>query len=141
MAWLWDAMTTEISDTCMFLSTAKKIWKALEETYSKAKDVAQIYDVKVKTVAAKQGNKTVTEVIKAKSSANAALLKEYIEQDRVYDFLVGLNSDFDQVRAQILGKEKIPGISEVVAIVRNEESRRGLMLTIPPVESSTMKVD
>jgi len=33
----------------------------MEQTYSKAKDVAQIYDVKVKTVAAKQGNKTVTE--------------------------------------------------------------------------------
>ncbi|XP_073224810.1 uncharacterized protein [Cicer arietinum] len=157
MAWLWDAMTSEISDTCMFLSTVKKTWKALEETYSKAKDAAQIYDVKVKTVAAKQGNKIVTEyanhlkalwmemdhyrAIKVKCPADAALLKEYIEQDRVYDFLVGLNSDFDQVRVQILGKEKVPGINEVVAIVRSEESRRGLMLTVPPVESSAMMVD
>jgi len=45
----------------MFLNSAKEIWNAMEQTYSKAKDVAQIYDVKVKTVAAKQGNKTVTE--------------------------------------------------------------------------------
>ncbi|XP_073222064.1 uncharacterized protein [Cicer arietinum] len=136
MAWLWDAMTSEINDTWMFLSIAKKIWKALEETYSKAKDAAQIYDVKVKHVTAKQGNKTVTDyanhlkalwmeldhyrVIQAKCSTNAALLKEYIEQDKVYDFLVGLNSDFDQVRVQILGKEKVPGLNEVMAIVRSE---------------------
>jgi hypothetical protein len=157
MGWLWSAMAPEISDTCMFLNTAKEIWKALEESYSKAKDAAQIYDVKVKTMAAKQGNKTVTEyanhlkalwmeldhyrVVKAKCSEDTTILKEYIEQDRVYDFLVGLNCDFDQVRVQILGKEKVPSINEVVAIVRSEESRRGLMLAPPPVESSAMLVE
>jgi len=46
-------------------------------------------------------------VIKAKCPDDSAMLKEYIKQDRAYDFLVGLNSNFDQVRAQILGKEKI----------------------------------
>ena len=38
---------------CLFLKSAKEIWEAVEQTYSKAKDVAQIYDVKVKTVVAK----------------------------------------------------------------------------------------
>ena len=81
----------------------------------------------MKTVAAKQGNKSVTEyanqlkslwmeldhyrVIKAKCSEDSAILKEYIEQDRVYDFLVGLNPEYDQVRIQILGKEKVPGLN------------------------------
>jgi len=60
MSWLWGSMTEEISGNCMFLGTAKNIWKSLEESYSKAKDDAQIYDVKVKTMGAKQGNKTVT---------------------------------------------------------------------------------
>ena len=45
----------------MFLATAKDIWDALQQTYSKAKDAAQVYEVKVKTMAAKQVNKTVTE--------------------------------------------------------------------------------
>lgn len=35
-------------------------------------------------------------VIKTKCSEDAATLNEYIEQDRVYDFPVGLNSEFDQ---------------------------------------------
>nr|KYP41064.1 Retrovirus-related Pol polyprotein from transposon TNT 1-94 [Cajanus cajan] len=154
MAWLWNSMVPEISDTCMFLKSAKEIWEAVEQTYSKAKDAAQIYDVKVKTVAAKQGNRSVTEyanqlkslwmeldhyrVIKAKCSEDSAILKEYIEQDRVYDFLVGLNPEYDQVRIQILGKEKVPGLNEVVAIIRSEESRRGLMLETSTTESSAM---
>ena len=30
MAWLWNSMTPEISDTCMFLATAKDIWDAIQ---------------------------------------------------------------------------------------------------------------
>ena len=74
----------------------------------------------MKTIATKQGSKTITEyanqlktlwqeldhykVIKTKCSEDAVVLKDFIEQDRVYDFLVGLNPEFDQVRIQILGK-------------------------------------
>ncbi|WVZ24536.1 hypothetical protein V8G54_003080 [Vigna mungo] len=127
MAWLWNSMVPEISGTCMFLKSAKEIWEAIEQTYSKAKDAAQIYDVKVKTL-----------VIKAKCSEDSAILKDYIEQDRVFDFLVGLNPEYDQVRIQILGKEKVPGLNEVVAIIRSEESKKGLMLETSTTESSTM---
>jgi hypothetical protein len=28
MSWLWSSMTEEISDNCMFLGSAKKIWKS-----------------------------------------------------------------------------------------------------------------
>ncbi|XP_022637194.1 uncharacterized protein LOC111241705 [Vigna radiata var. radiata] len=77
-------------------------------------------------------------VIKAKYPNDSAMLKEYIEQDRVYDFLVGLNYDFDQVRVQILGKDKVLRINEVVAMVRSEENRRRIMLESPTMENSAM---
>ena len=67
----------------------------------------------MKTIAAKQGSKIVTEyanqlktlwqeldhyrVIKTKCLKDAGVLKDFIEQDKVYDFLVGLNPEFDQV--------------------------------------------
>ncbi|XP_059444961.1 uncharacterized protein LOC132176698 isoform X2 [Corylus avellana] len=154
MAWLWNSMIPEISDTCMFLATAKDIWDAIQQTYSKARDAAQVYEVKVKTIAAKQGSKSVTEyanqlkslwqeldhyrVIKTKCPEDAAVLKDFIEQDRVYDFLVGLNPEFDQVRIQILGKQEVPCFNEVVALIRGEESRRGLMLEPQNTDSSAM---
>ena len=80
-------------------------------------------------------------VIKAKCAEDSTILKEYIEQDRVYDLLVGLNPEYDQVQIQILGKEKVPGLNEVVAIIRSEESRRGLMLKTPTTESSAMMTE
>ena len=57
MAWLWSSMVPVISDTCMFLATAKDIWDALQQTYSNARDVAQVYKVKVKIMATKEGTK------------------------------------------------------------------------------------
>lgn len=31
MAWLWNSMLPEISDTCMFLATAKDIWDLIHK--------------------------------------------------------------------------------------------------------------
>ena len=28
MSWLWNSMMPEVSDTCMFLTTAKEIWES-----------------------------------------------------------------------------------------------------------------
>ncbi|KAJ1387299.1 hypothetical protein SESBI_40121 [Sesbania bispinosa] len=122
MAWLWNSMVLEISDTCLFLKSTREIWETVEQTYSKAKDVVQIYDVKVKTMAIKQGNKSITKyanqlkaiwmefdhyrVIKTKCLEDSTILKEYIEQDRVYDFWVGLNPEYDQ------GKSGFPNIEK-----------------------------
>ena len=46
MSWLWNLMLPEISSTFMFLSTAKEIWEAVRQTYSKIRDVAQIIQIK-----------------------------------------------------------------------------------------------
>lgn len=43
-----------------------------------------------------------------KDPEDATTLRNFIDQDRVYDFLAGLNSEFDQVRVQILGKDEVP---------------------------------
>lgn len=80
-------------------------------------------------------------VIKTGCITYATKLREYIEQDRVYNFLVGLNFDFDHVRVYILGKEKVTNINDAVSIVRSEESRRELILTLPFVKSSAILVD
>ena len=136
-------MTPKISYTCMFLATAKDIWDAIQQTYSKARDAAQVHEVKVKTIAAKQGSRTIIEyvnqlktlwqehyryrVIKTKCPEDAAVLKDFIKQDRVYDFLVELNPEFDQVRIHILGKQEVLCFNKVVTLIRGEESRRSVM--------------
>ena len=63
-----------------------------------------------------------------KCSIKAPTHQEFIEQERVYDFLAGLNMELDQVRVQILGKESLSSLNEASAIVRGEKGRRNMML-------------
>ena len=87
----------------------------------------------MKTIAAKRGSKTVTEyvnklktlwqdlnhyrVIKPKCLVDVVVLKDFIEKDRIYDFLIGLSQEFDQVRIQILSKQEVSCFNEVVALI------------------------
>lgn len=61
MAKLWNSMMPEISNTCMVLSNANDIYNAIQQTYAKARDTTQVYEIKVKTLATKQESKSVTE--------------------------------------------------------------------------------
>ena len=97
-----------------------------------------IFEVKTKINSTKQGQLTVTEyynqmkslwleldqyqAIKMVCQEDVATLNQIIERDRNVEFLVGLNHEFDQVKVQVLGKDKLPNLNEVFAIIRSEEN-------------------
>jgi hypothetical protein len=60
--------------------------------------------------------------------ANTAQIKKMIEEECMYEFLGGLNSEYDPVRVHIFGKEPLPSLQEVFSYIQNEESRRSTML-------------
>jgi hypothetical protein len=71
---------------------------------------------------------------KMQCSDDAVILKNYMERERIFEFLVGLNIEFDQVRVQILGKESMPSLNEVVSLIKAEEGRRIVMFDVPNIE-------
>ncbi|RVW57796.1 hypothetical protein CK203_117495 [Vitis vinifera] len=123
-------MDPAISDTYMFLTTAKEIWDSIRQTYSKARDAAQVYEIK---------ELDHYRVFEMKCSEDTIILKNFIEKDRVYDFLVRLNPKFDQVRVQILGKEETPSLEKTISLIKVEESRRGIMLEPQTLEGGQQK--
>jgi cobalamin biosynthesis Mg chelatase CobN len=58
---------------------------------------------------------------------DATQIKKMIEEERIYEFLCGLNSEYDPVRVHIFGKEPLPSLQEVFSYIQNEESRRSTM--------------
>jgi len=61
-------------------------------------------------------------------SDDAVILKNYVERERIFEFLAGLNIEFDRMRVQILGKESLPSLNKVFSVIRAEEGRRTVML-------------
>ena len=107
MSWLWNSMLPQISDTCMFLGCGKEIWDAIGQTYSKVHHTAQIYQIKTKFFVTKQRNQSITEYsnylqglwqeidhyqcIQMSCSQDIASLKQFIENEHIYDFFASLN--------------------------------------------------
>lgn len=51
-----------------------------------------------------------------------------LENERVFEFLVGLNRELDDVRGRILSQKPLPSSREVFAEVRREENRWKVMI-------------
>jgi hypothetical protein len=120
------------------------------------KDAALIYEIKTKLSMTKQDNMMVIEYyntmksfwleldyyqdFKMQCNDDAVILKNYVERERIFEFLAGLNIEFDQMRVQILGKESLPSLNEVFSVIRAEEGRRTVMLDAPNTEGSAMLI-
>ena len=124
MTWLWNSMILDVSCNCMFLSSSREIWDALRQTFSKKQDIATSYELKMKIFSTKQGAMTVTDCyeiltglqtkldkyqnLQVECSKDASTLADFVNRDRIFEFLSGLNSEYDPIWVQILGKEKLP---------------------------------
>ena len=79
-----------------------------------------------------------------KCSEDAQQYKKIVEKDRVYQFLLGLNKDLDDVRGRILSIKPLPSVREDFSKVHREESLKKLMLgsqhPFLPTENSAMVV-
>ena len=58
---------------------------------------------------------------------DAAIYRKRVNDDRVFQFLAGLNESLDGVRRRILERSSLPSLGEVFAEVRQEASFRKVM--------------
>jgi hypothetical protein len=63
-------------------------------------------------------------------STDAAVQKKEIKEDRLYDFLAGLDPSLDQVRSQVLAQDPLPSVRNAFAFVRCEELRQATMMAV-----------
>ncbi|RDY09214.1 hypothetical protein CR513_06455, partial [Mucuna pruriens] len=60
--------------------------------------------------------------------ADSIAYTRLVERGKIFKFLHGLNSEYDPIRVQLLGKEKLPSLFEIFFILRSEETQRSVML-------------
>ena len=60
------------------------------------------------------------------------MLQKFVEREMIFEFLIGLNVEFDQVRVSVLGKESSPILNEVFSIIWAEKGWRIVVLALGP---------
>ena len=120
-------------------------------------DASVVYEIKTKINSTKQGSLSLTDYynrmncfwlkldhcqdIKMVYSEDVVTLTSMLDRDRIVEFLHGLNLEYDQVRAQILSKKKMPSFNELYFIVRSEEHRRAAMFNDNSLKGSAKVSD
>lgn len=144
MAWLINSMNNEIGENFLLYKTAKDIWDAAKVSYSSSENTSEIFEIEGKLHDLRQGDLSVSQYYNAltrywqqldmfeshnwKCSEDSALFKKIVEQKRTFKFLLGLNQSLDEVRGRVMGTKPLPSVREAFSKVRDEGSRKKLMM-------------
>ncbi|RVW87658.1 hypothetical protein CK203_041128 [Vitis vinifera] len=109
--WLLMSMSPEIMKRYLRLPTTQEIWSALLKAFYDGSDELQVFTLNQNAFTAKQIDS----------------IPKSIERQQVHIFLVGLDSDFEQVRGEILCKDPLPDLEESYALIRREAVRHANM--------------
>ena len=136
------------------MDNAYEIWIAAAQLYFQQGNDAQAYELRKKIHGFFQKDISLAEYFaklsslwqeldyyqnfQACCSQNAMNFQEMIAKKRVYDFLAGLNMEYDQIRVQVLGRHSFSSVREAYACVLQEESRRSAMIYSSPQDRSVL---
>ncbi|XP_078170329.1 uncharacterized protein LOC144564596 [Carex rostrata] len=136
MAAINNTMLPELGRNFLQVATARDMWLAVEATYSHKGDDARLFEIKESIRKCTQGNRSVQEYYSELQGLwNELKVCEKPcpncvgtgEKNQVFDFLMGLNSEYESVRSMVFAQLSLPPIGSVYYAVQREETRKRMM--------------
>ena len=139
MSWILNVLTKPIADSIIYTKTARQMWVEFEERFGQVNG-AKLYQVKKEMCNMSQGADDIaTYYTKVKRlwdelddldeilvcTCNSAEKMHKREQNqKLLQFLMGLNDDYSAIRGNILMMTPLPSISQVYSMLIQEEKQR-----------------
>ncbi|VFQ61981.1 unnamed protein product [Cuscuta campestris] len=142
----------EIGDRVLYANTVAKLWEELDERFGQSNG-ARLYQIQKDICSTSQGNldiagyytkikrlwdelALVSNLPDCSCGAAQAIIKH--EQDqKLVQFLMGLNSDYNTIRGNILIMRPLPSVSIAYGILIQEEKQRQIQAPVPFVPEHT----
>ncbi|XP_070014558.1 uncharacterized protein LOC142175550 [Nicotiana tabacum] len=134
-SWLMSNMSRDLVTGVLFSSNAQKVWAAFKERFDKV-NASRLYYLHKEIFTLTQGISSVsTYFTKLKDlwaeydsilppPPSATEYVDQLEYQRLLQFLMGLNDNFEQARSQILLMPTLPSIDKAYTMVVQDESRK-----------------
>uniref|UniRef100_A0A3Q7F038 GAG-pre-integrase domain-containing protein n=1 Tax=Solanum lycopersicum TaxID=4081 RepID=A0A3Q7F038_SOLLC len=143
ISWIIENIDGDLVNQFLDYKTARDLWKGIETLLSSGRDELQIYDLNTKATSMKQGIDTIEVYFSKlntlwkeidrrmsnpmKCAEDITLFNSFIQRQRLYQFLAGVNDSLDKEKRDILNLDPLPTIDAAYATIRREISRRGIM--------------
>ena len=146
ISWLLNALSKDIGESVLYCQTASELWNDLNERFGKVNG-AKMYQIQEDLISLGQGTLNIASYhTKAKKvwdemSCLAVLpsctcskctcnvpqkLRKFHEDQKVIQFLMGLNESDTTVRGNILMMSPLPSLAQVYSLLIQEEKQRDM---------------
>ncbi|CAL9016300.1 unnamed protein product [Prunus brigantina] len=139
LSWLAHSVAPDLASSVVFASTAHEVWEDFRERFAQG-NAPRIYQIQKAIASHTQDTSTVAAYFtKLKSywdelsvyrppptsqHTEVQAIEKQKEQDRLMQFLMGLNESYNAVRGQLLLMQSLPNVREAYNFVTQEEKQR-----------------
>ncbi|XP_077251841.1 uncharacterized protein LOC143891076 [Tasmannia lanceolata] len=140
-SWIVNACEKDLADSVVYLPSAHAVWNDLLERFSR-KNAPRIFQLKKLIPNLHQDQLSLSSyytklkhlwdelasysTFVCDTSSN---FNKYQEQERLMQFLAGLNESYAIVRSHILLMDPLPSVSRAYSLLLQEETQRGLYIS------------
>ncbi|KAJ3690345.1 hypothetical protein LUZ61_019509 [Rhynchospora tenuis] len=146
VSWLFNCIDPTLQPSVAYFETVKELWDDLKERFSVG-DVPRIHQLKADIAGAKQQGQPVVEYytrlktlwdelgsyVSAPAcvcggctcNLTAKFIKEK-EEERIHQFLMGLDEGFSSIRTNLLSMDPLPNLNRIYSMVIQEERHKNV---------------
>ncbi|XP_074343125.1 uncharacterized protein LOC141680950 [Apium graveolens] len=144
ISWLLGALSKTIGRSVIYSNSAHEIWLESEERYGVSSG-AQLFGLHKELAEISQGSNNITDyftkmkmswddidalcLIPVCSCGASQKLSKFQQDQRVIQFLMGLNDSFNIIRGSILMRSPLPSIGQVYSLLLQEKTQREIHTT------------
>ncbi|XP_071695530.1 uncharacterized protein [Rutidosis leptorrhynchoides] len=158
--WLVNSMDMELRNSVKYAATARDIWDDLKERFDK-ENAQRAYELRRTISSVHQENMTVSayytklrgiwDEIQSVSpsplcTCNSCTcnlgksLNDMRDKEKLYDFLMGLNEEYSNIRSQILSTSPLPSLATAFHMVNQDEQQKKIGTNrVTNIESSAFQ--
>ena len=138
-SWILNSMESQLADIFQYSTSAADLWEALKDMYGNQNNAARVYQLKQEISDLQQGESSFIQYLgslKSKwnelnlyrpHSTDANVLLKRADEDKVFQLLGNLSSEYEDLKCHLLMNTELPTFSNVCIIIQREEVRRKVM--------------
>ncbi|XP_016470676.2 uncharacterized protein LOC107792926 [Nicotiana tabacum] len=153
VAWILNGLDKKIRETVMYTKSAEKLWKEIERRFGQASGI-KIYQIRKEISSISQGSSCIASYFNRikklwdELSFSVAYpdcvcgckenFQRLDEEQKIHQFLMGLNESYSTIRRNILMMKPFPGVENVYSMLINNESQSEVQATVPSFSSDSV---
>lgn len=139
MSWLLNSMERKLAEIFSYSESSSKLWETVKEMYSSQNNAARVFQLKKDISNLQQEGKPFVQLLGSMKSmwneletyrphtTDASTLLKRAEEDKIFQLLSSLDSEYEDLRSHILMNTELPSFTSVCSTIQREEVRRKVM--------------